>query len=98
MAQLIFAPRAIRDLAQLQDYIAGDNPEAADRWIAYLEEQCNLLASHPRMGVRRPSFGVGIRVWPVRDYLILYRETRSEIRIAHIVSSKQEIRRRLRRQ
>ena len=50
MAQLRFTDHAERDLVEIGNFIARDNPEAAARFVAQLEEHCSLLAAHPLVG------------------------------------------------
>jgi len=62
------------DLDSIWEYIAQDNVKAADRWIAKIFEAFQALADAPGMGHRRNDLSnLPIRLWPVEDYLILYR-------------------------
>jgi plasmid stabilization system protein ParE len=47
MAQLRFTESAERDLVDIGNFIARDSPASAARFIARLEEHCDLLAAHP---------------------------------------------------
>ena len=51
-----------------------------------LDEKINLLAEFPGMGARRDELSRGLRSFPVGNYLLFYRPTKTGIeviRIAH---------------
>jgi toxin ParE1/3/4 len=67
-------PDAITDLDGIWDYIAGDNPAAADRVMDELDEQFMLLSKNPEMGERQPFLADGsFRRFTHRNYVIYYR-------------------------
>jgi len=76
---------AVSDLNQIWDYIAADDPLAADKFIQQLLRTCSLLASSPRMGRIRRDLGDGLRTHPVGNYLIFYRILTDTIEIVRIV-------------
>lgn len=41
---------ALRDLEAIGDYIARDNPAAADRVVTRILDQAELIAAHPHAG------------------------------------------------
>ena len=45
MTRVTRRPLAADDIAEVWDYIAEDNLDAADRWIDRLDEQFGLLAT-----------------------------------------------------
>ena len=47
MPRVTRRPLAEADILEIWDYIADDNPAAADRWVDRLNEQFRLLAAHP---------------------------------------------------
>ena len=57
MAVVHYHPRAQADLDELWDYIAQDNPDAADRYLEELHHRAETYAARPAMG--RPEQGVG---------------------------------------
>ena len=59
MTRVTRRPLAADDIAEVWDYIAEDNLDAADRWIDRLDEQFGLLATQPLMGRARPELGPG---------------------------------------
>jgi len=70
--KVIIRPLAERDLQDIIEYIARDNPQAAARVGRKLLDLSDELASHPRRGMavrQRPS-ARKIGCWP---YVIFYR-------------------------
>lgn len=68
-----FHPEARTDLDQIYDYIAEDNPDAADRVIAEILSAVRSLVLFPRKGHKRSDLtSRPLRFWRVRDYLIAY--------------------------
>lgn len=67
-----FSQAALRDLQDILDYIAQDNPAQARRVRDALRERCRRLADFPEAAPQRPELGQGIRVAVYGSYLILY--------------------------
>ena len=71
-----FTPQAYQDLADIWDYIATDNSEAADRVENAIYEACALIAKAPLAGqVLNELTRLPLRFWNVRrypSYLIVY--------------------------
>ena len=55
MGRLQFSEAARRDLVAIADFIAGNSPLDAARFMATLETHCRLLASRPLAGRPRPE-------------------------------------------
>ena len=88
--KIIRAGEAIRDIADIHLFIAVENPEAAERFLAALQLSFRTLAQWPEIGPRyqsnRAEFA-GLRFWPVRrfpNYLIFYRVIQKPGRL-HII-------------
>ncbi len=73
---IVVAPKAQQDLRGAYEYIAGDNPEAADRVLARIVEAIGMLAAGA-VGGRDVVLRDGRRVqtWPVPPYRIYYRRS-----------------------
>ena len=67
-----FSLAALRDLQEILDYIAQDNPAQARRVRDALRGRCRRLADFPEAALLRPELGEGIRVAVHGSYLILY--------------------------
>ncbi len=73
------------DLLDIWLYIAQDKPNAADQFLDELEAKFLLLAEQPQLGPARPDIAPGLRYFPVRSYLILYREITEGVEIVRVV-------------
>jgi toxin ParE1/3/4 len=70
--QIIVTAKAERDLENIRDFIARDNPDAADTFCAELVREAKALRTFPhRAGTfaKRPN----IRKIPYQSYLIFYK-------------------------
>ena len=70
--QVAFSTRSRQDLQRLVEFIAKDDPSAAERFGLELIDQAESLANAPMMGIQlreRP----GTRFFPSGQYLIIYR-------------------------
>jgi toxin ParE1/3/4 len=73
---------AVADLDEIFSYIATDNPRAASRLVARVEEVAARIASFPHIGqeTRNPRF----RRFPVGKYLIVYEVGKDEVVIHYV--------------
>ena len=68
-----FHPAARLDLREITDFIADDNPDAADRMLTEILDRLALLARFPHQGHRRTDLtSRPLRFFTVRSYLIAY--------------------------
>jgi toxin ParE1/3/4 len=80
------------DLDEIWEYIAVDNVDAADRWIAKLFDAFEALALNPGMGhARKDLTALGVFFWPVDAYLIIYRADRQPIEIVAVTQGARDI-------
>jgi len=59
-------------MLEIWDYIADDNPAAADRCVDQLGAQFRLLATQPMMGRARNELAADMRSFPVGRYVVFY--------------------------
>lgn len=72
--QVVWTDRALRDLRDIGDFIARDNPRAAERWVETLVRTAESLAALPRSGRVVAELGrEDIREVLRRNYRIVYR-------------------------
>jgi toxin ParE1/3/4 len=73
---------ALADLEEIFAYIAADNPPAAARLVARIEETAARIGDSPYIGqrTRNPRF----RRLPVGDYLIVYEVGETEVVIHYV--------------
>jgi len=68
-----FHPEAVVDLDDIWDFIAVDNPAAADMVIADILAALDKLVALPKQGHKRPDLTARpLRFALVREYLIAY--------------------------
>jgi toxin ParE1/3/4 len=72
-ARLRILPQAERDLEDIWEFIALDDPVAASSFVSDLLQLGARIAEMPRMGRARPELGEQIRAHPHGAYLIFYR-------------------------
>jgi toxin ParE1/3/4 len=66
-------PEAFTDLDSIREYIAEDNPDAADRVITEIFDGIRALVPFPDQGFRRPNLtSRPLRFKLVREYAIAY--------------------------
>lgn len=86
------APEARIDLDELWFYIASNgSPENADRVVDSLTKRFFLLGMHPRAGRRRDDLRPGLRMFPVSDYLVLYRIEAEHVLIQRVVRGSRDL-------
>jgi toxin ParE1/3/4 len=80
-----FAPQAVRDLEEIADYIAVDNPTWARTFVGEIRERCRLLANFPESARKFPELGNDARILPFRNYVILSRNLPHEVSIERVI-------------
>ncbi len=96
MGKIVRSAKAKRDLIDIYQYIATDNPRAARRMIEKLNQTAHILADAPQLGTGRfPSYPT-VRGFPVDRYILLYEPLEAEggiklIRVFHGARSWQEL-------
>lgn len=86
-------PRAIRDVDGIWDYVAREDPIAADRLVDRIVAATGRLADFPKSGTARSVLGDGVRSIPVGRYLVLYRVATDCVEIVRVLHGAQEIER-----
>jgi toxin ParE1/3/4 len=83
--------RALADLDAIGDYIARDDPPAAERWVLKLASTAERMASVPRAGRRVPEFERDdLRETFLRSYRIVYRVLAQGIQILTVFEGHQQ--------
>lgn len=80
---------ALADLIEAQNYIARDNPGAAQGVAERVWHAAKNLSDHPNIG--RPGHVEGTREWPVSQtpYLIVYRIRSDAVEILRVWHGRQ---------
>ncbi len=94
MAQIAWTDPALSDLEAIADYIALDNPEAAQRVVRRVFGHVEQLETHPDGG----SKPLELKGWAYRQIIeppcrVFYRHDRSVVYILHVIRSEQRLRR-----
>jgi len=97
MSEVNKRPQVISDLIELATYIAEDNLDASDRFLAAAEEIFKQLAKMPGMGkliqFSNPNLA-GIRQQAIKgfkNYLVFYRLTNSGVEILRVIHGARDI-------
>jgi toxin ParE1/3/4 len=86
-----FSPRAARDLEEIGDYIARDNPLRAVSFLNELMETCGKIAAAPLSFEARPNIGPNIRRAVHGRYLIFYTVQPSAVRVERILHGARDL-------
>jgi toxin ParE1/3/4 len=95
MPQLRFTESAERDLVEIGNFLARDNPTNAARFVERVEEHCQLLAAHPLIGRARDELVPGLRSLPSGRYVIFYRALDDGAEIVRVLHGARDLRRAL---
>ena len=82
---------ARRDAAEIWHYIATDNIKAADDLLQEIDATLHLLAGMPGIGTPRNEIQRGLRAYPVKSYLIMYRPVKHGIFVSRIVHGARDL-------
>jgi toxin ParE1/3/4 len=93
MLDLIVSESAKRDLIEIGNYIAHNNPYQASRFIEKIKQKFPLLASRPKMGRVRNEVLLGLRSIPFGRYVIFYRIQEKYLEIDRVLHSARDIKR-----
>jgi len=86
------APEAEADLDELWFYVASNSSvETADRLVDSLTSRFCLLASHPHAGRQRDDLWPGMRIFPVGQYVVLYRVDGIDVVIDRVVRGSRDL-------
>lgn len=88
---IIHSQKARIDLLEIWNYIAEDNPNAADNLLDLINEKCNLLDENTKLGQARPDISKEMRYFPIKNYLILYQIQSFGIEIVRVVHGSRDI-------
>lgn len=91
MSSFLLTHQAAKDLEEIHDFIAEDNPSAALGFVNSIEEKCQTLATSPEIGRKRDELGFELRSFPIKNYVIFYRIKSSTIQVIRILHSARDI-------
>ena len=82
---------ATKDLDEIWLFIAQDNLAAADRFVDSLTDSFPPLASFPRLGRSREDLGLGLRSFPVKNCLVVYRLRKDMVEIVRVIRAGRDV-------
>jgi antitoxin ParD1/3/4/toxin ParE1/3/4 len=93
MKDYVLSKRARQEMKEIWIFIAQDDLEAADGWIAKLAVRAfQLLARNPSIGhARKDLTDSPVLFWPVGKYLIIYRSRGSDVIILAVTEGSRDI-------
>ncbi|WP_285195873.1 type II toxin-antitoxin system RelE/ParE family toxin [Rhizobium sp. CNPSo 3490] len=85
MPKVVFRPRAEKDLLDIYEFIAADNPMAAIELVRRLRQFCHGLEDMPERGAPREDFAPGVRILVFeRRVTIAYRVVKEQVQILRL--------------
>ena len=91
MPRVIRSKESDEDLRTIYQYIAADNPDAAERLLRKIDTKLEDYAALPEMGMRRDVLSPGVRSFPVGSYLVFYRIIDAGIEVVRVLHGKRDI-------
>jgi len=91
MIKVSYTQKAKQDFLSIWAYIAEDSPNAADKLLDTISEKCNLLGENSKLGQARPDISPEMRYFPVKNYLILYKEQSLGVEIIRILHGSRDL-------
>lgn len=94
MANVIWAEPALSDLDAIADYIALENPAAAQKLVQRVFEHTDHPEAHPEIGSKLPEY----KSWRYRQIIeppcrIIYRQENKAVLIVHVMRNEQLLKR-----
>ncbi|NEQ77927.1 MAG: type II toxin-antitoxin system RelE/ParE family toxin [Okeania sp. SIO2C9] len=86
MAKYQFSEDAIKDINEICDYLAKNNPRSASNLFDAIRQKCKLFANFPKMGKSYSQIRPSLRGFLVKDYIIFYYPHEGGIVILRIFS------------
>ena len=72
MKRLTLSRAARSDLVEISEFIASENPRAANRIHREITARFEKLLRFPELGRRRDELKKGLRSFPVKKYVVFY--------------------------
>lgn len=88
---LTLTPVAKEDLLAIWQYIATDNPAAADGLIDDLIDAAECLAAFPSLGPDRADLAPNVRYFPRGPYLIIYRPEPHGVEVLRFIRAERDL-------
>jgi len=76
---------ALQDMRHLHDFIAEDNPSAADQMVSRISDAVQHLKKHPHMGKEGRCKGTRELILAKTPYIVVYVLKENEIHIVAVI-------------
>lgn len=91
MASYRLNSKAEEDLLNIWSYIAENSPANATKFIRTFHQHFTLLAENAQLGQARPDIAPELRYFPVKRYLILYRQISDGIEVMRVIHGSRDL-------
>ena len=91
MASYRLTSKAEEDLLDIWSYIAENSGASATKLIRSFHQHFTLLAENTQLGQARPDIRPGLRYFPVKRCLILYRQIPGGIEVVRVVHGSRDL-------
>jgi addiction module RelE/StbE family toxin len=88
--EIIWRPAALNDLESVRDFIARDNPRAAERVHASIRAAVDPLTDFPHVGRAGRVDGTRELVVAGLPYIIVYRAAETQVRILAVIHTSRQ--------
>ena len=78
-------------MEEIWAYLAKQDEILADRQIAKILNRFPMLAQFPNMGKQRNDLAFGVRSFPVKPYIIFYRNSPDQLEIIRVLHQSRDI-------
>lgn len=93
MTRLTYLPAAREDLAAITSYIADDDPDRAETFVAELRARAGEAAERPRTFPARDDLAPGLRVASHGRYMIFFMEKDDGVQIVRVLHGARNLKR-----
>jgi len=91
MKRYRLTPKAEKDLDEISDFIAADDPAAAIRLLDSIEARCQALAEMPGTGRGREELAPNLRSSHVGKYIIFYRPEDEGVEVIRVIHGNRDL-------
>jgi toxin ParE1/3/4 len=91
MAEAFRSTDANLDVLEIWLRIARHNLPAAEKLVDEIEAKCRQLAQMPELGRRRDELQAGLRSFPVRSYVVIYRPVTDGIFVHRVLHGSRDL-------
>jgi toxin ParE1/3/4 len=91
MSRYIFAIQARKDLKEISNRIALDNPAAARRLVDEIKRKCKTVADFPNMERSYSDLLPSLQGFLVGDYIVFYFSKKNSIQVIRVLSGYRDL-------